>query len=121
MSKKSNTPNCPVANTLDVFAGKWKPEILWQLSQTERMRFNELQRAIEGVSAKMLAQQLQELQRDGLVNRIQLNNIPPHVEYEATPMIQTLEPLFDILEQWYVDNGAAVQKANKKYDKENPS
>ncbi|MEM9445937.1 MAG: helix-turn-helix domain-containing protein [Verrucomicrobiota bacterium] len=119
MNKIDNTPNCPVANTLRVFAGKWKPEILWQLSQTDRLRFNELQRAVGGVSAKMLAQQLQELLRDGLVNRIQLETIPPHVEYQATPLIKTLKPLFDILEQWYVDNGVVVQKANKKYDTEN--
>ncbi|MEM6601992.1 MAG: helix-turn-helix domain-containing protein, partial [Verrucomicrobiota bacterium] len=100
--------------TLGVFAGKWKPEILWHLKD-ERMRFNQLQRCVGGVSQKMLAQQLRELQRDGLVKRIQYETIPPHVEYEATYLVATLEPVFDVLEQWYQDNGKSVQKAQKRY------
>ena len=63
----------------------------------------------------MLAQQLRELQRDGLVKRTQYNTIPPHVEYEATDLVQTLEPIFDALEKWNQDNGATVQKARERY------
>ena len=83
------------------------------------MRFNQLQRAVVGVSQKMLAQQLRELERDGLVKRIQYDTIPPHVEYEATKLIQTLEPIFEALEQWHKDNGSKVRRAQNKYIKKN--
>ncbi|MEM9102650.1 MAG: helix-turn-helix domain-containing protein [Pseudomonadota bacterium] len=119
MSKQKYEPSCPVEQTLSVFAGKWKPEILWYLRE-ERMRFNQLHRAIGGVSPKMLAQQLRELERDGLVKRIQYDTIPPHVEYEVTALVATLQPIFDALEQWYVDNGTSVTRAQKKYLKANP-
>ncbi len=118
MSKEKKVPSCPIAQTLLVFAGKWKPEILWQLKD-ERMRFNQLHRRVEGVSQKMLAQQLRELERDGLVKRIQYEAIPPRVEYEATPLVKTLEPIFDALENWYKNNSAAVRRANTKYQKDN--
>ena len=118
MSQQKPTPSCPIAQTLQVFAGKWKPEILWHLKD-QRMRFNQLFRAVEGVSQKMLSQQLRELERDGLVKRIQYEAIPPRVEYEATNLVQTLQPLFDALEQWYKENGSAVKRANTKYLKEN--
>ncbi|MBB6429916.1 winged helix-turn-helix transcriptional regulator [Algisphaera agarilytica] len=120
MSKDAGQPSCPIAQTLGVFAGKWKPEILWNLKD-QRLRFNELQRAVGGVSQKMLAQQLRELQRDGLVKRIQHQSIPPHVEYEATSLIKTLEPIFGELERWYKDNAPTVRRAQKKYAKNNPS
>ena len=118
MSKKDSGLSCPIAGTLDVFTGKWKPEILWQL-KGQRMRFNQLQRAVGGVSQKMLAQQLRDLERDGLVTRIQFDSIPPHVEYEATDLVKTLEPIFDALETWYGDNGEAVQISRDRYQAKN--
>lgn len=120
MSKQTIEPSCPIAQTLTIFAGKWKPEILWHLKD-QRLRFNQLHRAIGTVSQKMMAQQLRELERDGLVNRIQLNTIPPHVEYEATKLIKTLEPIFDALEKWHKDNSSTVEKARKKYARANPT
>lgn len=114
MSKEKISSPCPIKDALDVFAGKWKPEILWHL-KAERMRFNQLQRSIGAVSQRMLAQQLRELQRDGLVNRIQYDTRPPHVEYELTELAMTLIPLFDALEQWNQDNSLKVQNARKKY------
>lgn len=116
MKTEKRVLSCPIAQSLDVFAGKWKPEILYHLGK-ERMRFNQLQRAVGGVSQKMLAQQLRELERDGLVKRIQFESLPPHVEYEATKLIETLEPIFDALEGWYAKNGSTIDRARKKYDK----
>jgi len=120
MNKEENTPSCPIADALGVFAGKWKPEILWHLKD-ECMRFNQLHRSIGAVSQKMLAQQLRELERDGLVKRIEYNKIPPHVEYEATDLVKTLEPIFDALEKWNKENGATVLEAKKKYLQKNNS
>ncbi|MEM6453246.1 MAG: helix-turn-helix domain-containing protein [Cyanobacteria bacterium P01_D01_bin.105] len=114
MSKEKRVPFCPIGEALGVFAGKWKPEILWHLKDG-CMRFNQLHRSIGAISQKMLAQQLRELQRDGLVKRTQYDTIPPHVEYEATDLVKTLEPIFDALEQWNKNNGATVQKARERY------
>ena len=118
MSKEKRIPSCPIREALVVFTGPWKPEILWHLKDS-CMRFNQLHRAIGAVSQKMLAQQLRELQRDGLVKRTQYDTIPPHVEYEATDLVKTLEPIFDALEKWNKDNGATVQKAREQYLKNN--
>lgn len=114
MSEEKQISLCPIADALDVFAGKWKPEILWSLKDGG-MRFNQLHRSIDAVSQKVLAQKLRELQRDGLVKRIQYDTLPPHVEYEVTDLIKTLEPIFDALEKWHKDNSASVQKARKRY------
>ncbi|NEO71837.1 helix-turn-helix domain-containing protein [Moorena sp. SIO3H5] len=114
MSKEKHISSCPIGEALNVFAGKWKPEILWYLKDG-CMRFNQLHRSIGAVSQKMLAQQLRELQRDGLVKRIQYDTLPPHVEYEVTDLVKTLEPIFDALEKWNKDNGPTVQEARKRY------
>ena len=116
MNDDKDIPPCPIKDTLDVFAGKWKPEILWHLKD-ERMRFNQLHRAIGEISQRMLSQQLRELQRDGMVQRIQYESLRPHVEYEVTDLFRTLIPIFDALEQWSKDNGASVYAARDKYQK----
>ena len=55
--------NCPVETCLELLSGKWKPRILWKLHQNEVMRFNQLRRSIAGgITAKMLTQQLRELE-----------------------------------------------------------
>lgn len=67
----------------------WKPLILFQLSRGES-RYGALKRAVEGVSHKMLIQQLKELQADGVVDRKDYRQVPPKVEYALTPFGQTL-------------------------------
>jgi len=114
MSKEKHISSCSVRETLKVFAGKWKAEILWHLKDG-CMRFNQLHRSIGAVSQKMLAQQLRELERDGLVKRIQYDTLPLNVEYEVTDLVKTLEPIFDALEKWNKENGATVEEARKRY------
>lgn len=107
--------SCPIAGTLEIIAGKWKPEILWQLKDNT-MRFNQLRKAIGGVSQKMLTQQLRELQRDGMIKRTQFEQIPPRVEYTSTELANNLKPLFDSLVSWSDRHGESVNKARMKYD-----
>lgn len=83
------------------------------------MRFNQLQRAIGGVSQKMLTQQLRELQRDGLVNRIQYEEIPPRVEYSLTDLANSLNPLFDSIVHWNNAHAEKIYNARLKYDQLN--
>lgn len=89
-----------------VFAGKWKLEILWLLSQRMH-RFNELKRAIPGVTQHMLTQQLRELESDGVVRRTVYPEIPPRVEYEITEDARRLRPVFEAIFAWSRQRGAA--------------
>ena len=67
----------------------------------ERSGFNQLQRALEGVSAKMLRQQLVELEDDGIVLRVEIVSRPPKtVRYELTPLGLKLRPAVDALSEW---------------------
>lgn len=117
MTKKKHQFACPIRGTLNVFAGRWKSEILWHLKDG-CMRFNQLQRSIGEVSQKMLTQQLRELERDGLVKRTQYPEIPPRVEYEYTDLANSLVPIFDTLVEWSDKHYEAVSKARQKYDNE---
>lgn len=85
-----------IRRSLAVFGGKWKLEILWLLNQ-RMYRFNELRRAIPGVTQHMLTMQLRELERDGLVRRTIYAEIPPRVEYEITDDAARLRPVFEAM------------------------
>lgn len=97
---KTINPGCSsVKTTLDVIGGKWKPLIMFLL-QEKTMRFSELQRAITGITQKMLTEQLRELERDRLVSRKVYPQVPPKVEYSITTYGQTLFPVLDTMHQW---------------------
>ncbi len=115
MANNQHRFSCPIGDTLEIIAGKWKPEILWHLTD-KVMRFNQLKRAIGDVSQKMLTQQLRELQRDGLVERTQYEEIPPRVEYTLTELAESLKPLFSTLVLWNKDHQDDIKKARLKYD-----
>lgn len=85
--------------TLKVMGGKWKPLILWFLDG-KVMRFNELHRSIDGVTQKMLSQQLRELENDGLISRKVYPVVPPKVEYTLTDYGKTLHPLLGMMNKW---------------------
>ena len=93
------TSDNPVNTTLKVIGGKWKPLILWYLMQ-KTMRFNELTKEMEGVTQKMLTQQLREMEVDGLVKRTVYPEVPPKVEYSITEYGQTLNSVLDALAKW---------------------
>jgi DNA-binding HxlR family transcriptional regulator len=96
----SNANHCPVEVTLSVIGGKWKPLILWHLSEGGVRRFLELQRIIPGITRKMLTQHLRELERDGVVARQIFDEMPLRVEYSLTKYGQTLRPLMRVLCDW---------------------
>jgi DNA-binding HxlR family transcriptional regulator len=91
--------HCPVEATLDVIGGKWKALILFHLRDGV-LRFGQLRRQIPGVSERMLAQQLRELERQGVVHREVYREVPPRVEYWLTDYGKTLRPITDLMCEW---------------------
>ena len=95
---------CPVEYTLEAIGGKWKPLILWSLVQDKVKRYGEIKKSIDGITHKMLSQQLKDLESKGLVHREQYNQIPPKVEYWLTEKGQTLVPILKAMCQWGSEN-----------------
>lgn len=89
-----------VSEILKILEGRWKLAILFQLFGGNVRRFSDLERAIPGISQKMLIQQLRQMERDGIVRRIVHHQSPPKVEYRLTDWGQDLCPVLDGLLQW---------------------
>lgn len=98
-NKKISLGCSSVKVTLDVIGGKWKPLIMFLLHERV-MRFSQLQREIEGITQKMLTEQLRELERDGLINRKVYPQVPPKVEYSITDYGKTLVPVLETMHKW---------------------
>lgn len=91
--------HCPVESTLDLIGGKYKALILWHLSEST-LRFSELRKAISGATAKMLTQQLRELEAQKLIHREVFPIIPPKVEYSLTELGKSLLPILVAMRDW---------------------
>jgi DNA-binding HxlR family transcriptional regulator len=89
-----------IEGALRLLEGRWKLLILFKLFGGKTLRFSELERAIPGVSQKMLIQQLRQLEDAGVVRRIVHHQVPPKVEYELTGWGQDLCPALDALLTW---------------------
>ena len=100
---------CGLDATLRIIAGKWKPLIVYFLSQEPR-RYGELRRAVRGVSDKMLIQQLKELEADGIVRRTDYKEVPPRVDYTLTPLGRSLAEALEPLCTWGTKNVAKVAR-----------
>lgn len=89
-----------VEDALRMLEGRWKFLILFQLFGGQVMRFSDLEREIPAITQKMLAQQLRQLEKDGIVHRKVYAVIPPKVEYSLTPWGQSLCPVLDAILKW---------------------
>ena len=89
-----------VEEALKTLDGRWKLVILFHLFGGKMFRFSDLERAIPQISQKMLAQQLRQLEADGMVHRIVHPQVPPKVEYRLTDWGQSLCPALDALLTW---------------------
>jgi len=88
-----------IRDTMDVLSGKWKLRIVGSLSLSKK-RFMELRNHIDGIAAKMLSKELQDLEINNLVNRSVINTKPITVEYELTAYGQSLKPIIDEMVIW---------------------
>ncbi len=91
--------NCPVEVTLRILGGRWKVLILRELFK-RTVRFNELHRLLNGVTQKMLTQQLRELEEDGIIVRTVYAQVPPRVDYALTEKGRSLKPVLDAMHAW---------------------
>ncbi|MET0314022.1 MAG: helix-turn-helix domain-containing protein [Hansschlegelia sp.] len=96
---------CPIEDTLNVIAGRWKIVILWWL-QAGELRFGELRRHMPSVTPKMLTQQLRQMEQEGLVQREVFAQVPPKVVYSLTERGQSLRPILQSLYDWSVGQPA---------------
>ena len=106
MSKKN--VNCLVETTLAVVGGRWKVLVLQELLQGVK-RFNELHRALSGITHKTLTQQLREMESHGIVNRNVYAQIPPKVEYSLTELGKTLKPVLTAMHTWAERHGGDLK------------
>ncbi|MEU4294563.1 helix-turn-helix domain-containing protein [Kribbella sp. NPDC026596] len=110
---------CPIAPVVDLVFSRWTTPILWTLNEYGRQRFVELQRQIGAITPKVLTQRLRQLERDGLILRTYYPEVPPRVEYEISPLGQSLAPLFHSLATWS-PNLEKVEAARSHYDTHQP-
>lgn len=105
----------PVRTILARIADKWSILTIMTLSDGTK-RFSELQRAIEGISQRMLTLTLRGLERDGLVSREVFPTIPPRVEYTLTPLGKSLREPVNAFGGWIVANLPEIDAARRRYD-----
>ena len=107
MLSKDELPFCPVATTVDLIGNKWKLLIMRELL-TGTKRFNEMQKAISGISQKVLTENLRKMEEDGIIDRKVYAVVPPKVEYSLSELGDSLRPIIDSMSDW----GTAYIKDN---------
>ncbi|MEU6994131.1 helix-turn-helix domain-containing protein [Streptomyces sp. NPDC046465] len=96
--------HCGVDAALGVIGGKWKVVLIWALAEHPGIRFGELQRQVPGISVKVLASHLRELEEDGIVRRVAYDEVPPRVEYSLTDAGVRLNAALTSLGSWGSDH-----------------
>lgn len=91
--------DCPVEYTAVLIANKWKIIILRELL-TGTKRYNELTRNVVGISSKVLTENLRELEKDGIINRVVYPEVPPKVEYSLTEKGEDLKEVIEAMKQF---------------------
>ncbi|MBR1657612.1 MAG: helix-turn-helix transcriptional regulator [Synergistaceae bacterium] len=100
MIKRKDLPECPASTAIELVGSKWKLLILRSLLQRPH-RFNEIKRALSGISHKILASSLRSMENDGIISRSVDDTVkPPKVEYSLTELGLTLKPLLSAMEEW---------------------
>ena len=81
---------CKTISTIQkMLSGKYKLEILWYIGKSDMKRFGQLRRQIGEITESSLTKQLRELESDGFIHRHDFKEIPPHVEYTLTPLVES--------------------------------
>lgn len=99
LTKEEVLPQCPVATTVNLIGNKWKLLIIRNLL-VGKARFKDLKNGIDGISQKVLTDNLRSMEEDGLIIRKSYPEIPPRVEYELSDLGNSLRPIIKSMEVW---------------------
>lgn len=99
MKTKSELPECPVATTVQLIGNKWKLLIIRNLL-VRPWRFNELQKSLDGISQKVLTDNLRSVETDGIITRTVYAEVPPRVEYALSPLGESMRPILNSMQAW---------------------
>jgi DNA-binding HxlR family transcriptional regulator len=106
---------CGLNATLRIISGKWKPLVLFFLRDGPK-RYGELKRLVQGVSDKVLIQQLKDLEADHVLARTDYQEVPPRVDYALTPLGRSLAEAILPLCTWGTENAAEMAVIFAKRD-----
>lgn len=107
--------DCGVREVLDRLGDRWSVLVVVELAAGKR-RFRQLQRAIPGISQRMLTLTVRRLERDGMLSRTVHATVPPQVEYELTEMGRSLHQQIRSLARWADAHRAAVAESRRRFD-----
>ncbi|WP_353718525.1 helix-turn-helix domain-containing protein [Dyadobacter sp. 676] len=99
-------------DALYVIGGKWRLRIIIALAEGHK-RFNDIQRALRGISARVLSNELKELEINGFVVRKVYTDFPVSIEYELTPYSDTLAPVIESLIEWGEMHRRQIRRMDK--------
>ena len=107
--------SCPIEHTVNLIGHKWKVLILRNLFNNGTQRFTELSKGINGISQKMLTQQLRQMEADGIIYRKVYPEVPLRVEYSLTVLGNSLKPILDEMNRWGIEHlkQSALEQQNK--------
>ena len=109
MLTKDELPDCPVATTLRLIGNKWKILIIQRLLDRP-YRFNELCRSIDGLSEKVLTDNLKALERDEIITRTVYPEVPVRVEYALSDVGESVRPIIASMQEWGLGYQEAVRR-----------
>ncbi len=112
-------PDCGIRDVLDRIGDKWSVLVIVELANGPQ-RFRQLQRAIDGISQRMLTLTLRRLERDGLVSRTVYPTVPAQVDYRLTATGASLTHLVKALAEWSLKHRATISQARQSYDNDHP-
>ena len=107
----------PIHELLSLVGDKWTMQVVRHLGNGT-MRFNEIRRAIDGISQKMLTTTLRNLERDGFVTRTIYPTIPPRVDYHLTDLGYELLVPIRALSEWVTENRYRIEEARARFDRQ---
>jgi DNA-binding HxlR family transcriptional regulator len=107
--------DCPLPEVLALIGDKWTAQVLLELADGPR-RFTQLERAVTGISRRMLTLSLRNLERNGLVARTVYPDAPPRVEYATTALTDGVREPLEALAAWARHAAPSIAAARRTYD-----
>ncbi|MFE1289301.1 winged helix-turn-helix transcriptional regulator [Streptomyces sp. NPDC058751] len=116
---REDHPDCGIRDVLDRIGDTWSVLVVVELAGGTR-RFRELQRAVEGISQRMLTLTVRRLERDGLVLRTVYPTVPAQVDYRLTRTGAELTHMIKALADWSLAHRDVIAEARNAYDRTHP-